>query len=56
MPTVINNIEFFTDNLINTRSHKRTAYIYDDKIQEKFRNFNIYTSARNKNIVRLKKN
>ena len=43
MSTVINNIEFITDNLVNTRSHKRVAYFYDDKIDEKFRNFNIYT-------------
>ena len=56
MSTVINNIEFITDNLINTRSHKRIAYLYDDKIDEKFRNFNIYTTARNGGISRFKKN
>lgn len=45
-----------TDNLINTRSHKRVAYLYDDKIDEKFRNFNIYNTARNGGISRFKKN
>lgn len=58
MSTVINNIEFFTDNLINTRSHKRVAYLYNDKIDENFRNFNIYTSARTREgrVSRFKKN
>lgn len=56
MSTIINNIEFFTDNLISTRSHERKAYLYSSDIDNIFKDLNIYTSARNGGISRFKNN
>lgn len=54
MSTFINNIEFFSKNLKKTKSHSGSVKFYDDNIAKLFRDFGIYTSARN-DINRIKK-
>lgn len=54
MSTFINNIEFFSKNLKKTKSHSGFIKLYDDDIDKVFRDFGIYTSARN-DISRINK-
>lgn len=56
MSTIINNIEFFTDNLTHIRSHKCSPFLCTPNIADIITNYNIYTAPKISGLGRLKPN
>ena len=54
MSSIINNVQFFSDNIKHTRSHQRTSFYYSSKIAQTLKDYNIYTIPRKDNVSRFK--